>query len=116
MVRWITGHQLLLIAKFFPPRLILANGWNILVAQGLWSGLAISRGQFLAWVRGLALGLREARRVRLDGQALRSQPERLAAVLAASEREIRSFQESTGFDRYWAWYFRLTQLPWRKTG
>jgi GT2 family glycosyltransferase len=116
MVRWITGHQLLLLAKFFPARLLLRNGWNILVAQGLWSGLAISRGQSLAWVRGLGLGLREARSARLDGKALRSQPERLAAVLTASEREIRSFQESTGFDRYWAWYFRLTQLPWRKLG
>ena len=116
MVRWITGHQLLLLAKFFPARLLLRNGWNILVAQSLWSGLAISRGQSLAWVRGLALGLRGARRARFDGRALRSRPERLAAVLTSSEREIRSFQESTGLDRYWAWYFRLTQLPWRKLG
>ncbi len=116
MVRWITGHQLLLLAKFFPARLLLRNGWNILVAQGLWSGLAVSRGQFLAWLRGLALGLRQASRARLDGTTLRAQPERLAAVLAASEAEIRSAQESTGFDRYWVWYFRLTKLPWRKNG
>ena len=110
-----TGHQLLLIAKFFPARLLLRNGWNILVAQVLWSGLAVSRGQFLPWVRGLAFGLQEARRARLNGRTLRSEPERLASVLEASEREIRSFQEATGFDRYWAWYFRLTQ-PWRTTG
>ena len=115
MVRWITGHQLLLLAKFFPARLLLRNGWNILVAQALWSGLAVSRGQFLPWVRGLALSLQHARRARLNGRTLRSEPERLASVLEASEHEIRSFQEATGFDRYWAWYFRLTQ-PWRTTG
>jgi GT2 family glycosyltransferase len=114
MVRWITGHQLLLLAKHFPARLLLRNGWNILVAQILWSGLAVSRGQALAWLRGMALGLREARRARMDGKTLRSQPERLAAALEASEQEIKSVQELTGFDRYWAWYFRLTQLPWRK--
>lgn len=116
MVRWITAHQLLLLAKFFPARLLLRNGWNILVAQGLWSGLAISRGQPLALLRGLALGLREARRARLDGKTLRAGPERLAAVLADSEQEIKSLQQSTGFDRYWAWYFRLTELPGRKSG
>jgi GT2 family glycosyltransferase len=116
MVRWISGHQLLLLAKFFPARLLLRNAWNILVAQALWAGLALFRGQSLAWIRGLALGLRGARRARLSGETLRSEPQRLAVVLAASEREIRSFQQSTGFDRYWAWYFRLTQLPWRKTG
>lgn len=116
MVRWITGHQLLLLAKFFPTRLLLRNGWNILVAQGLWAGLAVSRGQFLAWLGGLALGLRQARRARLDGKRLRSQPERLAAVLAASEQQIKRAQQSNGFDRYWTWYFRLTEPPWRKTG
>lgn len=116
MVRWITGHQLLLLAKFFPTGLWLRNGWKILVAQGLWSGMAVSRGQAQAWLRGLALGLRQFRRARLDGRTLRSEPQRLAAVLTASEQEIRSFQESTGFDRYWAWYFRLTGLPGRKTG
>jgi len=116
MVRWITGHQLLLLAKFFPARLLLRNGWNILVAQGLWSGLAVSRGQAPAWLRGLALGLRQARRARIGGKALRSQPERLATVLAASEQEIKDLQQSTGFDRYWAWYFHLTELPGRKSG
>lgn len=115
MVRWITGHQLLLLAKFFPARLLLQNGWKILAAQGLWAGLAVSRGRSWAWLRGLALGLRGARRVRREGKALRSEPERLAAVLADSERQIKSVQQSTGFDRYWAWYFRLTEPPWRKT-
>lgn len=115
MVRWITAHQLLLLAKFFPVRLLLGNGWSILVAQGLWAGLAVSRGQAPAWLRGLALGLRGARRARRECKALRGQPERLASVLAASEREIKSLQQSTGFDRYWAWYFRLTELPGRKS-
>lgn len=114
MVRWITGHQLLLLAKFYPPRLLLRNGWNIVVAQGLWSALAVSRGRALAWLRGLALGLRRARRVRLDGRRLRTEPQRLAAVLANSEQEIKRFQQLTGFDAYWAWYFRLTQ-PGRKS-
>lgn len=116
MVRWITGHQLLLLAKFFPARLLLRNGWKILAAQGLWAALAVTRGQSWAWLRGLALGLRGAGRVRREGKSLRSQPERLAGVLADSEREIKSVQQSTGFDRYWAWYFRLTEPPWRKTG
>ena len=114
MVRWITGHQLLLLAKFYPVRLLLRNSWNIVVAQGLWSGLAVSRGQALAWLRGLALGLRRVRRARRDGRMLRSEPRRLAVLLADSEQEIKSFQELAGFDRYWAWYFRLTQLPGRK--
>lgn len=114
MVRWITGHQLLLLAKFFPAQLLLSNGWNILVAQALWAGLAVSRGRFSAWASGLALGLRGATRIRREGKTLRSQPGRLAAVLADSERRIKSLQQSTGFDRYWVWYFRLTEPPWRK--
>jgi GT2 family glycosyltransferase len=116
MVRWITGHQLLLLAKFFPAPLLLRNGWNTLVAQALWAGLALSRGQSLAWLDGLALGLRQARRARRSGATLRSRPGRLGAVLSASEREIWSVQRSAGFDRYWAWYFRLTVPPWRRTG
>lgn len=114
MVRWITGHQLLLLAKFYPAGLLLRNGWNILVAQSLWSGLAVSRGQGMAWLRGLALGLRLARRVRRNGRPLRTKLQRLAVLLADSEKEIRSFQEQTGFDSYWTWYFRLTRLPGRK--
>ncbi len=114
MVRWITGHQLLLLAKFYPVRLLLGNAWNIVVAQSLWSALAVSRGQALAWLRGLALGLRRARRARLDSRMLRTKPQRLALLLADSEKEIRSFQKLTGLDSYWAWYFRLTRLPGRK--
>lgn len=115
MVRWITGHQLLLLAKFYPLRLLLSNSWNILVAQSLWSALAVSRGQALAWLRGLALALRSVRRARLDGRTLRTEPKRLADLLADSERELMSFQASIGFDSYWAWYFRLTLPPGRKS-
>ena len=115
MVRWITGHQLLILAKFFPGGLLLRNGWNILVAQTLWAALAASRGRTVAWAQGVALALREAKRSRLGGTSLRSRPERLAALLAASEKDLKNFQMSDGFDAYWKWYFRLTDLPWSRT-
>ena len=57
MVEWLTCHQLLLLAKFYPWRLFVRFGCAILAAQLLWAALAISRGRLGGWARGLVQGL-----------------------------------------------------------
>ncbi len=111
MVEWLTCHQILLLAKFYPAGMLVRNFWPILMAQVLWALLAVSRGRLLALARGLARGLRDFHRLRRSTQALRRQPQRLAAVLRSAEAEIAGIQQATGWDTYWKWYFRLSGLP-----
>ena len=105
MVRWITSHQLLLLAKHYPPGLLLRFAWQIAMAQLLWAALAISRGRALDWAAGVWDGMR--RGAALRGPAARGQSARLAAVLNETERELLSVQRATGWDAYWRWYDRL---------
>ena len=106
MVEWMTGHQLLLLAKFYPARLLMRYARPILAAQLLWAGLAFSRGRGWAWMRGLWLGIRRFARLRRASEALR-RGERLATVLRSSEADIARVQGAAGWDAYWKWYFRL---------
>lgn len=105
MVRWITAHQLLLLAKHYPAGLLLRFAWPILTAQLLWGALAISRGRAWDWGAGLLDGLRRSPGLRPEAAPGRS--ERLAAVLIQTERELLRVQRETGFDGYWRWYDRL---------
>lgn len=106
MVEWITCHQLLLLAKFYPTRLLMGYARPIFVAQLLWALSAFSRGRAWAWMRGFCLGIRRFGRLRRVSQGLRD-GERLAAILSDSEADIARFQGMTGWDAYWKWYFRL---------
>ncbi|MBI1355264.1 MAG: glycosyltransferase [Acidobacteria bacterium] len=105
MVRWITSHQLLLLAKHYPLGLLLRFAWPIATAQLLWAALAISRGRALDWAAGAWDGVRRGGALRTGGAAGRSA--RLAAVLTETEREILTIQRATGWDAYWRWYDRL---------
>jgi hypothetical protein len=109
-VEWMTCHQLLLLAKFYPARLMLRFLRPILAAQLLWATLAVSRGRALYWVRGLWRGLRSFSRLRRASGPLRLRGERLASVLCAMEAEIARVQQATRWDTYWRWYFRLAPL------
>lgn len=107
-VEWITCHQLLLLAKFYPAALLWRYARPIFVAQFLWALMAVSRGRALPWLKGVLRGLARFRGLRKASGALRVLPARLAQVLEAGEREIAAAQEQTGWDTYWKWYFRLT--------
>ncbi len=106
-VEWLTCHQLLLLAKFYPTRLLLRYFRPIVTAQLLWATLAISRGRTLAWGRGVGQGLWRFAEIRRLGSAQAARTDRLAAVLRSAEAEIARFQGATSWDTYWKWYFRL---------
>lgn len=104
-VTWITRHQLLLIAKHYSEPMLLRFAVPVAAAQLLWAALAVSRGRFRPWLKGLKLGLTDCRsRWRA---ASRAGEDPLAAALCAGEAEIASFQQASGWDRFWKWYFRL---------
>lgn len=107
MVRWLTRNQILLLAKFYPWRLLWRMARPILAAQGLWAAMAIQRGCALAYLRGMAAGLARAPSIRRSSGPWRERGNRLAEVLAQSEAELASVQRATGWDGYWRWYFRL---------
>lgn len=111
MVEWLTCHQLLLLAKFYPASLLTRFGWQILVAQALWAILAVSRGRTLGWMRGFSHGLGRFYALRRGSRPLRLHASRLAAVLRSTESEIARVQQQTQWDTYWRWYFRLAGAP-----
>jgi GT2 family glycosyltransferase len=104
-VRRIARNQILLVARHYPRALM--NRWirPIAAAHLLWGGVALRHGRGWAWLRGIAQGLTDARRVRKD--ATQIPPEVLEDLLPANERAICQFQASSGYDAYWRWYFRL---------
>ena len=104
-VTWITRHQLKLVAKHYSEAMLLRFGWHVLVAQGLWAAMAVSRGRFRAWMRGARLGLADC-----WGEwrpATRAGESSLCRALCVSEAEIARFQRAVAWDRYWKWYFRF---------
>jgi len=109
-VEWMTRHQILLLAKFYPTS-VLREYWRpILAAHFLWGALAARRGRLWPWLRGLMRGLASSGRIRRDGAVWRADGPKLARVLADSERELVSFEQATGWDDYWRWYIRLAPL------
>ena len=104
IVRLIARNQVFLIARHYPRELILRWFWPILVAQGLWGGLAVRHGCGIAWLRGKAEGLRRFASVR---RSLVPSPS-LASTIAEGELEIHRLQSNAGFDAYWKLYFCLT--------
>jgi hypothetical protein len=106
-VEWLTCHQLLLLAKFYPTALLLRYARPIFAAQLLWATLALSRGRSFAWASGFCRGLARFPKFRRKFESLRAHRGRLAAVLRSAEKEIALVQRDTKWDTYWKWYFRL---------
>jgi len=107
-VRRISRNQVLLVAKYYPSRLLLRLLWPVLVAQTLWGAVALRHGAFWAFLRGKLDGIVRFRRTRRGGLVSGIQPDRLLHVLQESEDEIKRIQRQTGFDWYWRVYFTLT--------
>ena len=110
MVRWITCHQLLLLAKFYPAGLLLRFARPIVAAQLLWAAMAVWHGRGAAWLAGLREGASRAGKIRRGSEALR-RDRRLGKILRTGETELARFQRATGWDTYWKWYFRLAWPP-----
>lgn len=108
IVRNISRNQLLLIAKHYPPRLLLQFAWPIVFSQSLWGLVAFRHRAFLAFLSGKLEGLRGFRAARRGDSLREIEPDRLGQILRDSEREIRRVQQLTGFDQYWRVYFALT--------
>ena len=104
-VTWITRHQLLLIAKHYSESMLLRFAVPIAAAQLLWAALAVSRGRFRPWLRGVRLGLADCR-TRWHAPS-RTGEAPLTSALCAGEAEIATYQQAAGWDRFWKWYFRL---------
>jgi GT2 family glycosyltransferase len=101
-VRYISRNQVLLIARHYPPALLVRFGWPIAVAHGLWGLVALRHGAGLAWVRGKIDGLR------LFASHRRTCEADVAPVLGSGDDLIADLQRLSGWDWYWRLYFALT--------
>ena len=108
VVRRISRNQVLLLAKYYPLRLLVRFAWPIFVSQALWGVVALRHAALGAYLRGKFTGLKLFRAVRNNAAEKRIDPDRLAAILHDAEREISRVQRRTGFDWYWRLYFVLT--------
>ncbi len=111
MVRLLTRNQILLLAKFYPARLLWRFWRPILTAQGLWAALALRHGHPLAYARGALAGLANSSQARRSGSSWRASGNKLADILLQSEADLVRVQRATGWDAYWRWYSRLAPLP-----
>ncbi len=100
-VRRIARNQLLLAARHLPGD----AWWPVLVAQGLWGGVALRHGRGLSWIRGVVEGLKHFRAARRE--FYRPDPGVLER-LRQNERRISWMQRYTGWDVYWRLYFLFT--------
>ena len=101
--RRISRNQVFLLARHYPSRLLWSWWWPIMVAQGLWGAVAFRHGNGMPWIHGKWQGVRSFRAMR--GKDF---DPKLEDHLKADEEAICDQQVSTGFDRYWRWYFLLT--------
>lgn len=106
VVRRISRNQVLLVAKYYPLRLLMRFAWPILVSQSLWGLPALRHGAFGAFLRGKLEGMWRSSGVRRHSCPV--EPGRLEEILRQSEREIGRVQQRTGFDWYWRVYLVLT--------
>jgi GT2 family glycosyltransferase len=103
VTRLIARNQVFLLAKHYPARMLLRYAWPIAVAQTLWGLVTLRHGRGWSWLRGKAAGIARFAEFRNNPPS-----GRLAAVLAESERSIRSMQRESSSDFYWRVYFLLT--------
>ena len=99
MVELIARNQALLVNRLYPASMQSRFRWKILVGQLLWGLVACRHFRLGSWVRG--------RRAASMSAAAPLAEQRLALLLANSEREIREMQQ-TRPDLYWRLYFLFT--------
>ncbi len=97
-------NQLLLVAKHYPPGWWLHLGWPVFIGQLLWGAVAARNKCGRAWWKGKMDGFRLWGSIRNEAKTSSA----LLPVLREQEHQIHEIQRSTGFDRYWRWYFALT--------
>jgi hypothetical protein len=105
-VRLIARNQVLLIARHYPPELIVRWLWPILVAQALWGAVAMRHHAGFAWLRGKWQGLCEFSTARAFYH--RIDLVLLERLVRENEHVIWETQQWTSFDFYWRVYFLLT--------
>ena len=105
-VRRIARNQIFLLARHYPTGLWARWFWPIICAHALWGGVAARHGAGIAWLHGVAQGMRGFPAMRSSGAAIDAKV--LEVLLRSGERSIREVQASTGYDAYWRLYFMLT--------
>jgi GT2 family glycosyltransferase len=105
-VRRIARNQIFLLARHYPTRLCARWFWPIFCAHALWGGVAARHGAGIAWLHGVAQGVRGFSAMRSSGTAIDAKA--LEVLLRSGERTIREVQASTSYDAYWRLYFLLT--------
>jgi GT2 family glycosyltransferase len=105
-VRRIARNQIFLLARHYPTRLCARWFWPIFCAHTLWGGVAVRHGAGIAWLHGVAQGMRGFSAMRRGGKAINAKA--LEALLLSGERSIREVQATTSYDAYWRLYFLLT--------
>jgi GT2 family glycosyltransferase len=80
--------------------------WPALVAQLLWALLSLKHGTARAWLAGWREASRRKPEFQIDTS---SNWIGVRESVQASENEILRYQQETGFDSYWRWYFLLTR-------
>jgi GT2 family glycosyltransferase len=105
-VRHIARNQIFLLARHYPNRVCARWFWPILCAHALWGAVAARHGAGMAWLQGVAQGMRGFSAMRCSGKPIDDKV--LAVLLVSGERTIREVQASTGYDAYWRLYFLLT--------
>jgi hypothetical protein len=100
-VKRISRNQILLSVKHFngEPR------WPLVAGQLLWGLLALRHLRGVSFLRGKISGWKTARAI--YSEKSRISEDRVARLIATSEREIFALQQQTGFDWYWRAYFWL---------
>jgi len=105
-VRRIARNQIFLLARHYPTGVCARWFWPIFCAHLLWGGVATRHGAGIAWLQGMAQGVRGFSGMRSSCASIDA---RILGKLARSgERTIREVQASTGYDAYWRLYFLLT--------
>jgi GT2 family glycosyltransferase len=109
----ITRNQLLLVAKNYPPPLLIRLLPRILWYQFLWLGFSMKRGAMGAWILGMLEGLKRLPGAfRKQGRLIRRRSWRdVLSELARSEASIFELSREPGSRsntllRYYFWLFR----------
>lgn len=109
---WNSRNQVCLVARHYPAQLLRRWWWPIFVGHCLYLLLALSRGRFLAAVRGKASAVfawRSLRATRPNASADYSPDytRLLMDTILDSESKIAELHNKSTPATYWRWYFRL---------
>jgi GT2 family glycosyltransferase len=100
-VKQISRNQILILAKYFVAEPL----WPVLAGQMLWGLVALRHFRGVSFLRGKISGWITARAIYRNKTAYSEG--QISRFANASELEILSLQQQTGFDWYWRAYFWL---------